>query len=387
MRLLPFDYAVRNLARSPARLVLSLLGSALVVLLVLAAGAFVRGMETSLAVSGSSSNVILLGAGSEESVERSEIKASVPGLAAAGVPGIRTRLGVPYISPEVHMQAPLRESEDAPERVILVRGVQPEALLVHPQVQIIEGRFPRQGYDEIMVGRLAHAKLGLPEDRLALGRTLLLDDRECTIVGRFAAPNTVMESEAWTPLRDLMVIARRDTISCVVLTLGDGEFSDVDSFAKQRLDLELVAMPEAAYYGKLADFFAPVRVMVWATALLIGTAGLFGGLNTMYAAFATRVREVGMLQSLGYGRGAIVLSLVQESVLTTAAGSLIGAAVALLVLDGLAVRFSMGVFGLTVEAAVLALGLLAGLLLGLIGALPPAWRCLRLPIPESLKAS
>ena len=40
MRLLPFDYAVRNLGRSPTRLVLSVLGSTLVVLLVLAAGAF-----------------------------------------------------------------------------------------------------------------------------------------------------------------------------------------------------------------------------------------------------------------------------------------------------------------------------------------------------------
>ena len=40
MRLLPWDYGVRNLARSPVRLALSLAGAALVVLLVLAAGAY-----------------------------------------------------------------------------------------------------------------------------------------------------------------------------------------------------------------------------------------------------------------------------------------------------------------------------------------------------------
>jgi hypothetical protein len=46
----------------------------------------------------------------------------------------------------------------------------------------------------------------------------------------------------------------------------------------------------------------------------------------------------------------------------------------------------MGVFGLVVDAGVLALGLSAGLGLGLIGALPPAAQCLRLPIPVALKA-
>src|SRR6185436_13241140 len=101
MRLLPWDYGVRNLARSPVRLALSLAGSALVVLLVLAAGAFVRGMDKSLRISGGDHNVLLIGAGSEESFERSEIQPSVPGLALASIPGIKQRLGVPYVSPEV----------------------------------------------------------------------------------------------------------------------------------------------------------------------------------------------------------------------------------------------------------------------------------------------
>ena len=101
MRLIPWDYAVRNLGRSPARLALSLAGSALVVLLVLAAGAFVRGMSDSLRQTGGDRNVILLGAGSEESFERSEISPAVPVQATASVPGIKARLGTPYVSPEV----------------------------------------------------------------------------------------------------------------------------------------------------------------------------------------------------------------------------------------------------------------------------------------------
>ena len=58
--------------------------------------------------------------------------------------------------------------------------------------------------------------------------------------------------------------------------------------------------------------------------LLISLAGILGGFNTLYAAFAARTRELGMLQSLGFSRGAIMLSLVQESLLAAGSGALIG---------------------------------------------------------------
>jgi putative ABC transport system permease protein len=389
MRLLPWDYGVRNLARSPVRLALSLAGAALVVLLVLAAGAFVRGMDQSLRDSGNPSNVILLGAGSEESFERSEIQPAVTGLVQAAVPGIKTRLGVPYVSPEVHMQTVLRETRDAPRALqVLVRGVTPAAFLVHPQARVIDGRAAEPGRDEVIVGTQMATKLSLPPQRLAVGQTLYFDERVWTIVGRFEAPGTVMEAEVWTPLSDLQIAARRDNLSCVVLTLDStGDFDDVDAFARQRLDLELVALRETAYYANLRAFYRPIQAMVWVTAILVASGGLLGGLNTMYAAFASRVRELGSLQAIGYPRHAIILSLVQESLLSSIAGALIGAAIGVFVLDGVAVRFSMGVFGLVVDSLVLALGVGAGVLLGLIGSLPPAWRCLKLPIAEALKST
>lgn len=388
MKLLPFEYGVRNLGRSRVRLALSVSGAALVVLLVLAAGAFVRGMDRSLRASGGERNVILLGAGSEESIQRSEIKASVGSLAAASIRGIASRLGVSYVSEEVHTDLQVRtERAQEDTRLVLVRGVTPRALLVHDLVQIVEGRMPETGRDELMVGALVPARLGVPAARLGLGQRVWIERREWTIVGRFVAPGTVMEAEAWMTLTDLKELTRRETDSCVVLTLGEAEFDDVDAFARQRLDLELAAIPEARYYEKLAVFFRPIRVVAWITASLIGLGGLLGGLNTMYAAFASRVRELGMLQCLGFRRGAIVVSLAQESVLAACSGSLVACVVALALLDGVAVRFSMGAFGLRVDAPAIAIGLLAGLGLGLVGALPPARRALRLPIPEALKAA
>ncbi|HYF51876.1 MAG TPA: ABC transporter permease, partial [Planctomycetota bacterium] len=164
------------------------------------------------------------------------------------------------------------------------------------------------------------------------------------------------------------------------------ELADLELFCRQRLDLELVAIPESVYYAKLLEFYRPVQSIIWLTALMIAMGGLFGGLNTMYAAFAARVRELGALQTIGYSRLALVISLMQESLLAAAAGSLVACFVGLIVLDGMAIRFSMGAFGLVMDGPVLAAGLFSGLVLGVAGALPPAWRCLRMPVAEALKS-
>ncbi len=393
MRQLPFHYAFRNLGRSRVRLLASLLGSALVVLLVLAAAGFVRGMQQTLTRPAAlHENVIILGTGSEESIERSQINASIEGIVAASIVGIKRRSGVAYASPEIHTLLPVKtEAASDTDRQAVMRGVRDVALLVHPHVEIVDGRFPRAGHDELMVGGLAAIRLGLPEERLAIGQTLCFDDRNWTIVGRFAAPGTVMDAEVWLPLTDLQIATKRPgTISCVVVSLEPadrgGRFVSIDAFTKARLDLEVTAIREQEYYASIAAFLAQIRWMIMITAVLIALGGLLGGLNTMYAAFAARVREVGMLQALGYTRRAIVINLSEESVFAAACGALIGCAVGLLLLDGLAVKFSMGAFALRMDAPVVFAGLVGGLTVGLVGAIPPAVRCLRLPIAEALKS-
>lgn len=389
MRQLPFRYAFRNLGRSRVRLLASLLGSTLVVLLVLASGGFVRGMQRTLVQdSALTENIMIMGTGSEEGVERSQIDASVAGIAGSTIPGIKQRAGVLFVSPEIHAALPVRENAQSDtDHPAVMRGVRREALLVHPEVEIIQGRPPSQGNDELMVGQLAATRLGLPDERLAVGQTLHFDDRDWTIVGRFSAPNTVMNAEIWIPLSDLQIATnRKSSLSCVIIMLDQGTFADADLFAKSRLDLEITAMREQDYYASIAAFYAPIRVMIILTAALIATGGILGGLNTMYAAFAARVREVGMLQALGYTRAAIVINLTEESLFAAACGVLIGTAIGLLLLNGMAVRFSMGAFTLTVDAPVLLTGVLGGLMVGLIGAIPPTIRCLRLPIAEALKS-
>jgi hypothetical protein len=385
-RVLPWDYGVRNLARSPLRTVLGIGGAALVVLLVIAATAFVRGMGRSLVGSGSDRNVVLLGAGSEESLERSEIQPAVAGIAAASVRGVAREAGVPLVSPEIHASLTVqRSADDAQTFFVNFRGVTDTAFLLHPGVRIVEGRAPGPG--ELLSGRLAAARAGIADADLAVGRTLWLDGRAWPIVGRMAAPGSVAEAEVWAGLDDLRVATRRETVSCVVVALEPGaEFADVESFTRLRTDLELTALRETDYYGKVMAFYGPVRAMVWVTAALVAMGAFLGGLNTTYAAFAARVREFATLQTLGFPRRAVVLSLIQESVLQSAAGGILATAVGIALLDGRAVRISMGAFGLVVDEVVVTAGLGAALAMGVLGTVPPAVRCLRRPVADALRA-
>ena len=66
------------------------------------------------------------------------------------------------------------------------------------------------------------------------------------------------------PPHDLQIVAQRDSLSCVVVTLETAEVADVQVFAAQRLDLEITAIAESDYYRSLARFFEPIRMMVLA---------------------------------------------------------------------------------------------------------------------------
>ena len=384
LKLLPFGYATRNLLRDVPRFLQKIGGSAVVVFLVLAAGAFNQGMDSVLSASGSPRNVILLGAGSEESVERSEIDVQVESLAAAGVRGVEQRLSQPAVSGEVHFMGKLAVG-DAPGEQALLRGITPAAFEVHREVRILEGRFPGSG--EVLVGSLAHHVLGVDAAALAIGEVLRFEGQDFRIVGIFQAPGTVMESEVWMDRSDLMTLIQRESLSCVVLRLESPEqFAFADLFAKQRLDLELSALSEESYYAQLSGFFAPIRGMTWLTAGLIAAGAIFGGFNMLYAAFASRIRELATLQAIGYSRTAVFISLVQESLLATLTGTLLAAIGALLILEGQTVYFSIGAFYLTLSSGVILTGLSVGLLLGLCGSIPPAIRCLGAPLPNALRS-
>jgi len=394
MKLLPWDYGVRNLLRRPVRTLLTALGLTLVVFLLFLVVGFVRGLEKSLQQSGDPEVVMIHNVNSAENLENSSISDEVTTLARTEFSAQLIKYGsVPAVSPELTIASRVGlPDEKSGAQLAVLRGVDfQKVFLVRRQVFLLEGALPKPG--EVLIGRLAATKLGLSMNDLAVGGSILIEGKPWKISGRFAAPGTLLEAELWMPLDELKVAMKRpNDISIVAMRFdptGDRnkQMGFVDYFCRNRRpDLELMGSQEAEYYASLQKHYGPMRTMTWLLLGLVALAGACGAMNTMYAAVAGRVREFAALQSIGFSRRAIAASLLQESVILAALATLTATALALFLLQGVAVRFTMGAFSLQLDRTAILIGCSVGLGLGLLGAIPPAWRAFRLSIVDALKA-
>jgi putative ABC transport system permease protein len=117
----------------------------------------------------------------------------------------------------------------------------------------------------------------------------------------------------------------------------------------------------------------------------------FAAMNTMYAAVATRARDIGILRVLGFQRRGIYASFLLESLLIAVAGGLIGCGLAL-PMHGLATgtfnwaTFAEVAFEFRITPGLLAGGMAFAIVMGILGGLWPARLAARRPILESLQA-
>ena len=384
-RLLPWDYGVRNLFRRPSRTALTLVGLTIVVLLVLVVVGFIRGLEKSLAATGSPNVVLVVSLSSAADIENSSIPGRTPALLAASVDGVRRQHEVEYVSPELYLATRIYTASLEEPGMGLVRGVTTSAPLVRGQVQLAQGAWPQSG--EVMVGRLVHSKLGTSKEDLAIGQQVTFDGQTWTISGYFTAAGSAFESEIWAPLADLQTALKRQDLSLVAVSMDSPDHvADVDLFCRERVDLELKAVSESSYYAALQKHYQPVRMLAWLVVALVAGSGIFAGLNTMYGAVVGRVRELATLQALGFRRRAILLTLVQEATLLACAGALVACLIGLVFVDGAAIRFTMGAFMLKIDSVGISVACGVAALLGIVGALPPALKAMRLPVAEAIKA-
>jgi ABC-type lipoprotein release transport system permease subunit len=375
--MLPIRYALRNLWRRRLRSGLTLAGVGLIAFLVVLMGGFATGLDESIARSARGDVALLVGVAQETDLVRSFVPYGNARQAAEAAPGVVSVDGRRAASVELHSASRIGD------KVALLRGVTPGAYLVHRDVVLVEGVEPR-GPDELMVGRLAYARLGMDDAALAVGRSLKLEDRTWKIVGRFAAPKTVFEAEVWGRLEDVMAATRRVDVSVVALRLSSpDEFSRVDLFANQRVGLEIKAMRSSTVYEAYRRNVGPVATLAWLMAGLVLVGGVFACSNTMFAAVLARTREMGTLRAVGYGPFAVAASLLEESLLLGVAGGLLGF-LAASSLGEVALRFPMGAFTLDLGGPMRFLGLLSALAAGFLGGLVPAVRAVRLPLPDAL---
>ncbi len=384
-RRLPWDYGVRNLFRRPSRSALTLAGLSVVVLLVLVVVGFIRGLEASLAATGRPNVVLVYSLSSGADIENSAVPARTPALLAASVSGVREQHGVQFVSPELYLGTRIKAARQSRSGLGLVRGVTTTTPLVRQQVQIVEGKWPGPG--EVLVGRLAHSKLGCDKQALAIGESVEFDGRTWKVCGAFVAGGAAYESEIWCQLEDLQGALKRQDLSLVAVAMQSADtLSDVDLFCRERIDLELKAVPEVAYYADLQKHYRPVRMLGWVVVCLVAGSGVFAGLNTMYGAVVGRVRELATLQAIGFRRRAILLTLIQEATLLSCCGALVACVVALMFINGTAVRFTMGAFMLRIDSFAVLIACATAIGLGIVGAIPPATKAMRLPVVEAIKA-
>lgn len=375
--MLPLRYALRNLARRPLRTGLTLVGLGAIAFLVVLTTGFAGGLERSVERSARDDVAIVVGISGETDLVRSFVSLGAAKQVAAGVSGVEVVDGRRAASIELHTMSRVGD------RVGLLRGVTPEAYLVHAGVTAVDGREPREPF-ELFAGRLAWARMGLPEADFAPGRTIHLEGRDWKVSGRFAAPGTVLEAELWGRLEDVMSATGRVDVSCVALRLAPGaSFGRVRLFAMENTRLEIAAMPETELYAAFRRTLTPVALLARVMAALVLLGGVFGCANTMLAAVLARTRELGALRALGYGPLAVGTSLLEESLLLGALGGVLGFVGASAVGE-IALRFPAGAFVLDLGSSSRVAGLLSTLVAGLLGGLFPAWRALRQPLPDAL---
>lgn len=382
MKLLPWEYPLRNIIRRPGRAILTTCCSALAATLIVGTVAFVRGLESSALRSAPDRTAILMSQSSQRDLVRSAIPASVGDLVAADVRGVMKINGEPCVSSEIHMGSKIRVGTKVGQGFL--RGMTDRAFIVHDVVTLIEGKPPGPG--EVLVGRLAADRLGLNRGEILVGGNVNFEDTDFTVSGVFAAPGTTLESEIWVPLYELMGLTSREDISAVFVRMETDEDMDLaDLFAKRRVDLELISIPATVYYAEMAAYFAPIRKIAWMMAIMVGLAALFGGANIMNAAVQDRMRELATLRAVGYPIFALVIALLIESTLYAGLGAIVGLAIAKQFIGGGSISLAMQAFELEVGAVAIVIGFVGTWILGLLGTIPSCWRAARCQISLGLK--
>ena len=305
-------------------------------------------------------------------------------------PGIARANGDPLASSELYVIIDLPKRSTGTDANVPLRGVEPAALKVRDNLNIVQGRMFDWGKDEVIVGRGAAQEFA----GLDVGSTIQVGRYQWPVVGMFSADGGVAESEIWTDAKVLQAAYNRgDSFQSVSVRLNSpGAFQAFKDWLTTNPQLSVQAIRQTDYYAQQSQTLTLlITTLGYLIATLMAIGAIFGALNTMYSAVAARTREIGTLRALGFGGGAVIVALIFESLLLALAGGLIGGALAYIAFNNFHTStmnfqsFSQITFAFKVTPHLLIEGIVWALLIGLIGGLFPAWRAARLPIAAALR--
>jgi putative ABC transport system permease protein len=389
--MIPLRYNVRSLVVRKTTSIAAAFGIALVVFVLASAFMLGLGIQKTMVGAGRKDNAIVIRKGSDTEMA-SSLEVKTLGLVAAA-PGVkRNAAGRALASSEIVIVIAQDKLGGEAGQIsnVLVRGVSDIATEVRPEIRVVEGRPPKPGTDEVMigkglVGRFRGMQIGESFD--------LKKNRPVKVVGVFASGGSSFESEVWADLDTARSSFGREGIANSVTVQLDSpaKFDGFKATMESDKQLGLETMTEPGYYEKQSNGTSLfIFIMGAIIVFFLSIGGIIGALITMQAAVAQRKREIGTLRALGFSRLAILSSFLLESAVLAGGGAVIGVIAAL----GMStVKISMMnfatwqevVFSFDPNPGLIALAVVIGAGMGVVGGFFPALHAARISPVEAMR--
>ena len=380
-----------NIKSIPARWASSLVivvGLAGVVAVFTALLAMATGFESTLKAAGRPDVAIVMRGGSDAEINSGLDRESSDLIKQAR--GIRAGAdGTPAASAEILVIAELVRKNDVKSGAnITIRGVDPAAFALRPQLKIVAGRVFATGVRELIVGRGVLRQF----QGAGIGDVVRMRGSQWTVVGVFESGDA-NESELWADINVARTTFGRSGSSSVRVGLGPQGFDELQRAlaADPRLTVDVIGEQEY-YSGQTRQFRQTIGVLAGVVTAIMALGAIFAALNSMYAAVATRSKEIATLRAIGFGGFPVLVSVMIEALLLALLGGVLGALLAYVLFDNLSVStlgqsFTQVVFDFKVTPGLVVRGLVISLIIGMTGGFFPALRATRLPVVEALRTA
>ena len=383
---IPVAYNLRNLVVRKTTTIMTALGIALTVAVLLAMMALLSGLGATLSASGDPLQIVVMRKGSESELVSNFTREQFQDLKfKAGI--ARAPNGDPMASLEVVTVINLPSIEHPEGNNVTVRGLLPIGLEMRKGIRIAAGRWFEGGKREVVVGKsIAQRYPGA-----ALGKQIQFGRGYWQVVGVMDAGQSAQNSEIFGDLNQVSSdLDRTEVLSSALVRATD--LASAKALVNginddQRLNMNAVS--EKEYYALQTRSAAPIEYLGIFVSIIMAIGSSFAAMNTMYAAVARRAREIGTLRVLGFSRGSILFSFFVESVLLAGLGGILGC---LLVfpLNGVttgigSTTFSELAFSFRVTPQIMLIGIVFASLLGAFGGLFPARMAARKEILAALR--
>jgi putative ABC transport system permease protein len=384
-RTVPLRYNVRSLLRRRRALAMTTAGIAVVVAIFVSMLALFEGLRLTLSDTGDPRNLVVMRRGTLAEpmsvVDREALGA------LRDLPGVRhDAAGQSLASPETVVLWGVTDFGGKDQQVPM-RGVTKASYTVHPGVRIRSGRALEPGKGEAIVGRALAGRF----PGLEIGGQFRWGRREWRTVGVFEAGGTAFEGEVWGDLEAVLDDDRRNQYSSITVpTESAAATAQVGDRIEAERRFSLRAQPEPAYYRAQAGSAEPILAAALTVAVLMGTAAIFGALNTMYASLAGRRREIATLRALGFSPLAIATGFILEALMQTLPAGAVGCLLATTVHGHTTsmlspMTFASVAFHFRVTPLAIGAGMGFAAIIGVVGGTWPATSAARVPIVQGIR--